>query len=119
MKDFRDLHVWEKAHRCALDVYRLTAGFPRSERYGLVAQMRRAAVSVASNIAEGCGRHSDRDFARFLSMAFGSMSELEYQLLLAHDLNFVDLEAHGHLVESIGEVKRMLAGLIRRLTANS
>ena len=83
MRDFRELKVWQKAHRFVLDLYRHTQGFPAEERFGLTVQLRRAAVSVASNIAEGCGREGERDFARFLSIAGGSASEVEYQLLLA------------------------------------
>ena len=86
MQDFRDLKVWAKAHMATLATYRLTETFPTTERYGLTQQMRRAAASIAANIAEGCGRGSDADFSRFLQMAFGSASELEYFLLVARDL---------------------------------
>lgn len=78
MQNFRDLKVWGKAHAATLLIYRATDGFPSTERYGLTSQMRRAAASIPANIAEGCGRASDADFARFLQIAFGSASELEY-----------------------------------------
>jgi four helix bundle protein len=86
MKDFRKLMVWEKAHVVALRVYNLTFGFPRRETFGLIAQMRRASVSIASNLAEGCGRGGDAELGRFATIAMGSASELEYQILLAKDL---------------------------------
>lgn len=119
MKDFRKLKVWAKAHRVALGVYTLTVSFPREERYGLTSQMRRCAVSVPSNIAEGCGRRSDADFARFLQIAMGSASELEYQLLLAHDLGFIVDADHEQHTEALVEVRRMLNGLLGKLTAKS
>lgn len=119
MKDFRDLHVWEKAHHVVLDLYRVTAEFPQAERYGLTSQMRRAAISIPSNIAEGCGRRSDADFARFLQIALGSASELECQTLLARDLGFLDGRRSHQLIEGIIEVKRMISGLLRRLRAQA
>jgi four helix bundle protein len=118
MQNFRDLKVWQKAHAVALDVYRLTASFPDLERFGIISQMRRAATSVAANIAEGCGRGSDADFARFLQHAMGSASELEYFVLLARDLRFLGVSEHESVVSDIQETKRMLAGLISRLRAD-
>lgn len=115
MRDFHELKVWQKAHRFALDLYRDTQGFPAEERFGLTTQLRRAAVSVASNIAEGCGREGERDFARFLSIAGGSASEVEYQLLLARDLGYLPDEVHRRLDAQINEVKRMLNSFIRTL----
>jgi len=90
MKDFRSLVVWEKSHRLVLEIYGLIPSFPKDERYGLVDQIRRAAVSIPANIAEGCARGSDADFARFIQIAMGSASELEYELLLAKELGFVN-----------------------------
>jgi len=115
MRDFRELKVWQKAHRWTLDVYRHTQTFPPQERYGLTSQLRRAAVSVPSNIAEGCGRDSERDFGRFLSIAAGSASEAEYQLLLARDLSYLKDDPHRSLHDQVNEVKRMLNSLIRKL----
>jgi four helix bundle protein len=119
MRDFKRLTVWQKAHRLALDVYRLTSGFPREERFGLTAQLRKSAASVPTNIAEGCGRSGEREFAHFVSIASGSASETEYHLLLAHDLGY--LSAHQHQVAdaNVNEVKKMLGALHRKLTANS
>ena len=119
MKDFRDLKVWSKAHGLTLSIYRATAHFPVEERYGLQSQMRRASVSISANIAEGCGRHGDADFARFLQMALGSASEIEYLLLLSKDLDLLDAEPHRALTELATEVKRMLASFIKKLRAES
>jgi four helix bundle protein len=92
MKDFRSLMVWEKAHLLVLDIYRHLPSFPKEERYGLVDQIRRAAVSIPANIAEGCGRGSDTNIARILQIAMGSASELDYELLLSKDLGFLSKE---------------------------
>jgi four helix bundle protein len=119
MKDFRDLKVWQKAHQLALAIYRATAGFPAEERYGLTSQLRRGAASIASNIAEGCGRSGDADFARCLQIALGSASEVEYQLVLARDLEILAATTHRRLHEQTTEVKRMLASLIQKLRAES
>lgn len=115
MKDFRDLKVWEKAHQLAVDLYASTQLFPREEIYGLTSQLRRSAISVPSNIAEGCGRDGDRDLARFLQIAMGSASELEYQLLLAHDLGFMEKTNHEQFSDRIREIKRMLASFLQTL----
>ena len=101
-----------------LDIYKLTASFPHEERYGLTSQMRRSAVSVPSNIAEGCGRGSDADFARFLQIAMGSASELEYQVLLAHDLRFLKEADYSQCTSQVQEVKRMLSAFLKKLTAD-
>ena len=119
MKDFRQLKVWEKSHQVALAVYKSTAKFPREELYGLTSQIRRASMSIPTNIAEGCGRNTDADFARFLQMAMGSASETEYQLLLAHDLGFINKEQYDKLNIDVTEVKRMLASLLKTLRADS
>jgi four helix bundle protein len=115
MKDFRDLQVWHKAHRLALAAYAATAGFPKQEMFGLVSQIRRASVSIPANIAEGCGRRGNGEFHRFLSIAMGSASELEYELLLARDLGFLLPNVHGKMHASVTEVKRMLAPLLRKV----
>src|SRR6266496_1634192 len=97
MRNFRELKVWEKAHHVALAAYRETAAFPKPELYGLTSQIRRAAASIAANIAEGAGKNSNADFARFLQIALGSASELEYHLLLAKDLGYFQLETYSAL----------------------
>jgi four helix bundle protein len=119
MRNFRELKVWEKTHHWVLEIYRVTGSFPSEERFGLVAQLRRSAASVAANIAEGCGRGSERDFNRFLKIAAGSATEAEYHLLLAHDLGYLDDASFRDLDERINEVKRMLNSFIQRLEANS
>ena len=88
MKDFRNLEVWDKAHQLTLNVYRITKTFPGDEKFGLTSQIRRCAASVAANIAEGCGRTGNAEFHRFLQIAMGSASELEYHLLLSRDLEY-------------------------------
>ena len=100
-------------------VYRETRSFPRDELYGLTSQLRRGATSIPANIAEGCGRSTERDLARFLDIAAGSGSELEYHLLLSRDLNLLEQQAYEGLHGRITEVKRMLTGLIQRLRADS
>jgi four helix bundle protein len=95
VKDFRDLQVWEKAHRLTLEVYKVTVSFPPREKYGLVDQVRRASTSIPANIAEGCGRGTDAEFARFLQYAMGSASELEYHLLLSSDLKILKADDYN------------------------
>ena len=117
MKDFRDLDVWRKAHAATLSVYRATADFPKEELYGLTSQIRRCCASVPANIAEGCGRRGNGEFHRFLTIAMGSASELEYHLLLSHDLGFLGVEKFDALTFQVQEIKKMLASLIRRVDA--
>ena len=117
MRDFRTLRIWEKAHQLTLMIYKDTAGFPKSELYGLVNQLRRAAISVPSNIAEGCGRSSDADFARFLQIAMSSASEVEYQLILARDLGYLEEDAYQKHYREVESVKKMLAIFIKRVRA--
>lgn len=119
MKSFRELLVWEKSHRLTLASYAATQSFPRDELFGLTSQIRRACSSIPANIAEGCGRNSDAELRRFLEIAMGSASELEYHLLLAHDLKLLESEQYRQLDESTHEVKRMIAGLIQKLSADS
>jgi four helix bundle protein len=115
MKNFRDLKVWEKSHELALAAYDATANFPKQEMFGLVSQIRRCASSIPANIAEGCGRRGNGEFHRFLQIASGSASELEYHLLLSRDLKFMDAETHRLLNDRVEEVKRMLASLSRKV----
>jgi four helix bundle protein len=102
-----------------LDVYRSTKAFPKEELYGLTSQMRRAASSIGANIAEGCCKNGDRDFARFLQIAVGSAGELEYDALLAHDLGLLNATDYQRLSQEAVEVKRMLSSLLKRLRADS
>jgi four helix bundle protein len=116
MEDFKDLRVWSKAHELALTIYEKTRLFPKEELYGLTSQIRRASSSIAANIAEGCGRRSDREMRHFLQIARGSASELEYHLILARDLNLLSSLEFKELEPRIFEVQRMLAALVQRLS---
>jgi four helix bundle protein len=115
MRDFRELKVWHKAHALTLDVYRATKSFPKEELYGLTSQIRRAAASIGANIAEGSGKSSRPDLARFLQIALGSASELECHLQLARDLGYLVAEIHQQLWEQVVETKKMLSGFIQYL----
>ena len=117
MRDFRTLKVWEKAHLLTLKIYKVTEKYPKEELYGLTSQIRRACVSIPTNIAEGCVRSSDADFARFLYIALGSTSELEYLILLSKDLKFIDNELQVELNIEINEIKKMLISMIQKLKA--
>lgn len=119
MKDFKTLQVWQRSHQLTLAVYRSTVDFPRDELYSLTSQMRRAASSIPANIAEGCGRFGDAELARFMQIAMGSASELEYHLLLAHDLGFLTSPIYNQLDQELAEVKRMLNAFLQKLRANS
>jgi len=115
MQNFRALRVYKHAYSLALDVYRHTKHFPPAGRYGLVSQLRRAAVSISANIAEGCGRMTRRDLRRFLSIALGSAGELQAELALSADLGFLPKSVHDHLEACAIGVKRELGAFIRRL----
>lgn len=115
MRDFNQLEVWRKAKDLVVDVYQETSRFPSSEQFGLCSQLRRAAVSITANIAEGSGRGSDQDFARFLEMALGSSSETRSHLLLAEELGYLKPEARETLSSKTIEIARMLNGLIETL----
>ena len=118
MQSFRNLRVWQKAHNLTLDVYRTSKNFPREEMYGIVSQMRRSAASIGANIAEGCCRKGDLEMRRFLQIAIGSASELEYHCLLARDLGYLDSSGYEHLDQGAVELKRMLTSLIQKLRAD-
>ena len=115
MQDFRKLQVWRKSHSLALQVYAKTAAFPKDETYGVTAQDRRAAVSIAANIAEGSARSGDKEFARFLYISLGSASELEYFSILIADLGLLKKPEATKIETDAAEIKRMLSGLIASL----
>ncbi len=117
MRDFRELKVWQKSHVLTLAVYGATLAFPREEIYGLTSQIRRSSASIPANIAEGCGRKGEPEFARFLQIGMGSASELEYHLLLSHDLKLLKTADYERLAGEVCEVKRMLTSLIKKLRA--
>ena len=113
MRDHKNLRAFELADEVALLTYRFTNGFPREEQFGLTSQMRRAAISVPSNIVEGCGRHTEAEFLRFLDIAYGSLRELEYQASLAVRLEFV--ANHSDFTAKLIEASKVLAALIRTI----
>ena len=115
MQDFRQLKVWQAAHGLALDVYKVTHGFPKAEIYGLISQLRRAAVSVSANIAEGSARRSDAATRYFLEIALGSATEVEYLLLLAHDLDLITESTQSGFNDRTQMIRKMLNAFIRRL----
>ena len=116
MQDFQKLNVWEKSHRLAMDIYRVSGGFPRTDGLALTSQLRRAALSVPTNIAEGAGKVGDREFRRFLQIAMGSASETKYHLQVARELHLINEGTYLDLFERTSEVRRMLTGLIKCVT---
>jgi len=117
VRDFRQIKVWEKAHRLALETYKATASFPKEELYGITSQLRRASASIPANIAEGFGRGGNVELARFLQIGMGSAYEVEYHALLAKDLGFISEDSYDLLATRIIEVKRMLAALLAKVRA--
>lgn len=115
MKDFRSLTVWESSHRFTLAAYAATKLFPKEELFGVTSQLRRAASSIPANIAEGCGKNSDPDFARFLQIAFGSACEVEYHLILSKDLGYLTSEQFSSLTAELLSIKKMLVSLIKKI----
>ena len=110
--DHKDLDVWKKSIELVTEIYSITANFPNEEKYGIVSQIRRAAVSIPSNIAEGCARFSDKENLRFLDIARGSLAELETQLIISKNLGFIDSD---NLIKKISTIAQMLSGLKRHL----
>ena len=117
MRNYRDLLVWEKAHNLTLCIYRDTQTFPKEERFCITSQIRRAASSIAANLAEGCGRRSDGEMARFVQIAMGSAAEVSYHLLLCRDLGLLGAEEFNRLASATDEIMRMLSSLAARLKA--
>jgi four helix bundle protein len=113
--DYRRLQVWQRAHRLTLDVYQATRTLPKEELFGLTSQLRRAALSIPANIAEGCGRNGHAELARFLGIALGSANELDYHLLLAQDLGYIDPSQYEPLAAETRNITNMLAAFIARL----
>jgi four helix bundle protein len=115
MKDFRNLEVWTRAHALTLSIYKATLNFPGDERLGLTSQTRRCSASIGANIAEGCGKRGNGEFQRFLQIASGSASEVEYHLLLAHDLGYLTQPAYLELMQRLTPLRRMLTSLIQKV----
>ena len=115
MQDYKELLVWQKAHRFTLRMYAVVATFHKDEKYNLTSQIKRSSSSIGTNIAEGCGRFTQKELANFLQIALGSSHELEYQLLLSKDLNFIDDKLFLELEKEVGEIKAMLISLIKKV----
>ena len=115
LRNYKDLKVWQKSYQLCLEIYKITKGFPKEETYGLTSQIRRAAVSVSCNIAEGYGRKTTPEYIRSLYIAYGSNCELETQILLSGDLGYIETSKLKKLQDEIGEVERMLKALIKSL----
>jgi four helix bundle protein len=118
MKDFRRLKVWEKVHLLTLDIYKVTASFPREEMYGLTSQMRRCSASMGANIAEGCGKRGNNELHRFLCIASGSASELDYHLVLARDLSYLSDADYNRMDQKLLEARRMLTALLQKVSVD-
>ncbi len=118
MQRFTDLLVWQRSHRLVLEVYRITQKFPPGERYGIVSQIRRAAASVPTNVAEGSKRQSGQEYARFLNIAEGSLVETEYLLMLSRDLGYLTPNVSEASLEEISEIARMLNSLRKKVEHN-
>ena len=117
MQDFRNLKVWERSHEFTLTIYKLTKSFPKEELYGLTSQIRRASASIPTNIAEGSGQGTDAQLKRYIQIAAGSACEVEYQLILAKDLTYIDESHFSALNKEINEIKKMLIAFIKKLKA--
>lgn len=119
INSYRDLIVWQKAKEASVKIYKITSYFPKEECFGLTSQIRRSAVSVASNIAEGRNRGTKKDFVYFLRIAFGSLAELQTQLIIAEELSFIDKTNYNDIESLLIEISKMLNAMITKLTANS
>jgi four helix bundle protein len=115
MRDYKKYNVWKLGHEVTLDIYRLTQRFPKEESYGLTSQMRRSSSSIPANIAEGCGRESDAEFKRFLTISQGSASELEYFTILAKDLNYMNNDDFSLINDKVNKVRRSINSLIKKI----
>ena len=115
LKNYKELNVWQKSYELCLEIYRITANFPHEERYGLTSQIRRSAVSIPSNIAQGYGRKTTVDYIRMLYISYSSVCELETQILLAKDLGFIEKDELSTVKTNIAEIERMLKALITSL----
>ncbi len=116
MRNFQRLSIWQKSHTLTLKIYMLTKSFPKDELFGLISQMRRSCSSIPTNIAEGCGRNSGTELRRFLVIAAGSASELQYQLLLSKDLNYITQTIYDELDTEIIQIRKMIYSYTTKLT---
>ena len=119
MRDFHKLMIWQRSHSLTLEIYKISKTFPKSEIFGLTSQIRRAVSSIPTNIAEGCGRNSNKEFAHFLQIAIGSATEVEYQLLLAHDINYINDDDYQILTDETVAVRKMIIKYQSELKSSS
>lgn len=119
MRDFRKYEVWQSAHALTLDIYLISNGFPANEQYGITSQLRRAAVSIPTNISEGCGRSSDADFARFIHIALGSAHEVEYLIQLCYDLKYIEESTYKDIDSKVNLIKRKLYHLEKKINSKN
>lgn len=119
MRDFRQLRIWELSHNLTLKIYRVTKDFPKEELYSLTNQIRRSCSSIPTNIAEGCGRGGNKEYAHFLQIAVGSSYELDYQILLAKDLEYIDNKAHAELSNEISSLQKQIVALLQKVRATN
>jgi four helix bundle protein len=119
MRPHQKLEAWSRAIELVTDIYKSTEDFPKEERYGLTGQIRRAAVSIPANLAEGAGRRSQKEFAHFLSNSQGSASELETELIIAHRLGYLDERTFARLIQQLERIGRLITGLVRHITGGS
>jgi len=117
MIDYKKYNVWQKSHQLVLEIYAVTATYPKSEQFNLISQINRAALSIPTNIAEGCGRETQKELLRFLYISSGSAHELEYLLLVSKDLKYIEETLYIKLYSDINEIKKMVAALIRKIAA--
>ncbi len=119
MQNYKELKVWEKAHQLTLKVYKMSKRFPKEELYSLTNQLRRCVSAIPANIAEGCGKNSQKDLANFLNIALGSANVAEYFLLLSRDLDYLPKEEHLTLNDNVNEIKAMLISLIHKVRSTN
>lgn len=115
MRNFQDLSIWQRSHLLTLEIYSVTKKFPKEEMFGIISQMRRSSSSIPTNIAEGCGRNSNPEMKRFLTIATGSSSELEYQLILSKDLHYLPETTYKELQNELIEIRKMIYAFIKNL----
>ena len=110
MRDYKKINAWKRSHRFVLGIYTMTGKFPSDEKYGIISQLRRAALSVPTNIAEGCGRSTERELVRFMDIASGSASEVDYLLYLAMELKYIDQDKYNRASNELTEIRKMISG---------
>lgn len=115
MRDYKKIEVWKRSHRLVLGIYTLTEQFPSDEKYGIISQLRRAALSIPTNIAEGCGRSTERELVRFMDIASGSASEVDYLLYLAMELKYIDQDRYEAAGGELIEIRKMISGYVKTI----